>query len=194
MAMVEIKSAPSTRDLRIFALLWLIFLPLIGLALTRMDSLLVPVVVTSVCLLASLALNRDEPKRRQLVGLALPVVLLAIWALMALPDGDPGRRTMGLAIAGMFGLAGAAGAAVTLTNRHLGERLYTAWMLTVLPLGWMLSHLLLAVVYYAVITPIGVGLRLIGRDLLALRADPKAKTYWHERTPSGDDRRYMRQH
>ena len=189
MAMVEIRTAPSTRDLRVFAILWLILFPLLGLALTRIGSLLVPVVVTSICLLTSLALNRDEPRRRQLIGLALPGVLLAVWALMALPD----ARFIGLVIAGVFALAGVAGAAATMTNRRLGERLYSTWMLMVLPLGWVLSHLLLAFVYYAVMTPIGVCLRILGRDLLNLRANPKATTYWRERKPSGDKRRYMRQ-
>ena len=100
---------------------------------------------------------------------------------------------MGLAITIVFGLAGVVGAAVTLSHRRLGERLYATWMLAVLPVGWAISHVLLALVYFGVITPIGLGLRLLGRDLLGRRADPNATTYWQERSPRRDPRRYMRQ-
>ena len=78
-------------------------------------------------------------------------------------------------------------------SRRVGERLYATWMLMVLPLGWTVSHVLLGLVYFGVITPIGLGLRLLGRDLLGRRADPEASTYWQQRPPSADSRRYMRQ-
>ena len=38
------------------------------------------------------------------------------------------------------------------------------------PIGWVVSHLLLAVVLYLVFTPIGLLLRLLGRDPLERRA------------------------
>jgi len=46
------------------------------------------------------------------------------------------------------------------------------------------SRLLSAAVYYAVLTPLGCALRLLGFDLLLLRKNPGAKTYW---IPRGRD-------
>jgi Saxitoxin biosynthesis operon protein SxtJ len=71
--------------------------------------------------------------------------------------------------------------------------LFVAWMLAAFPLGWLMSHLLLACVYYGVVTPIGFALRLSGRDSLQLRSKPDIGTYWVTRPESPDSSRYFRQ-
>jgi hypothetical protein len=66
---------------------------------------------------------------------------------------------------------------------------YAAW-----PIGFVVSHVVLALVYYLVLTPIGLVMRLVGYDPMTRGRDPEAATYWVERT---DDRRgagrYFRQ-
>ena len=62
-----------------------------------------------------------------------------------------------------------------------------------LPIGWVVSHVLMAIAFYGVITPIGLLLRLAGRDLLEQRLDREAKSYWQPRRPVTDRRRYFRQ-
>jgi hypothetical protein len=39
--------------------------------------------------------------------------------------------------------------------------------------------------YYGVFTPMGLWLRLTGKDVLRCKIDPKAATYWIPRTPPG---------
>ena len=39
--------------------------------------------------------------------------------------------------------------------------------------------------YYFVIAPIGIAMRLTGRDRLRRRRDPKMPSYWIERNPPG---------
>jgi hypothetical protein len=46
------------------------------------------------------------------------------------------------------------------------------------------SPIVLALIYFAVITPTAAILRAAGRDLLALQRDPRAPSYWRER-PAG---------
>jgi hypothetical protein len=46
------------------------------------------------------------------------------------------------------------------------------------PLGWMISHLILALVFGAVFIPLGLVFRLIGRDALRLRTDRRRESYW----------------
>ena len=66
---------------------------------------------------------------------------------------------------------------------------YLAW-----PIGFVVSHVVLAVVYYLVVTPIGLVLRLAGHDPMGKRFDPEATTYWHPREKeTSDPARYFRQ-
>lgn len=71
--------------------------------------------------------------------------------------------------------------------------LYVALMLIALPIGFVLSHVILALVYYGVFTPIGLFMRLIGRDALERRFDRQASTYWVRRETDIDAKRYFRQ-
>jgi hypothetical protein len=61
------------------------------------------------------------------------------------------------------------------------------------PIGWVVSHLAIGLVYYLVITPIGLAFRLIGRDPLRRAFDPKATTYWEPYNPNRGADRYLRQ-
>jgi hypothetical protein len=70
---------------------------------------------------------------------------------------------------------------------------YRAWILSVMPIGWVVSHVLLAIVYYVVLTPIGLILRILRYDPLQRHFDPSAPTYWIEREPHIDSERYFRQ-
>ena len=50
-----------------------------------------------------------------------------------------------------------------------------------LVLGLIMSHIILALVYYLVLTPIGLFMRILGKDPLTLRFDPKSDSYWVRR-------------
>jgi hypothetical protein len=67
---------------------------------------------------------------------------------------------------------------------------YLAW-----PIGFVISHIILAVVYYLVFTPIGLIMRLVGYDPMCRRFDAAAESYWVERPKDAtmDMRRYFRQ-
>jgi len=55
---------------------------------------------------------------------------------------------------------------------------YRAWMALALVLGFFTSRLILCILYYCVLTPIGVIMRLLGKDLLGRRWDKEARSYW----------------
>jgi len=61
------------------------------------------------------------------------------------------------------------------------------------PIGHVFGLVLLAVVYYGVMTPLAVAFRMVGRDGLG-RYRPKSETYWVDRLPSPDVRLYLRQY
>jgi hypothetical protein len=70
---------------------------------------------------------------------------------------------------------------------------FVGWMTAVYPIGWAVSHLMLATIFYLVITPVGFLRRWLGGDPLERRFDRAAPTYWVAHNPGGDAARYLRQ-
>ena len=70
---------------------------------------------------------------------------------------------------------------------------YRALLLVAFPIGFVVSWLLLALIYYLMFTPVALWFRLIGRDKMHRRPDPAAQTYWRERT-SRAPATYLRMH
>lgn len=70
---------------------------------------------------------------------------------------------------------------------------FVVWMCAAYPIGWTISHLILAAAYYLVITPTGLIMRLLGRDPMCRKFDHRAETYWVSRMPSEGTARYFRQ-
>jgi hypothetical protein len=62
------------------------------------------------------------------------------------------------------------------------------WMRFGMLLHRIVSPLVLGILFFGVITPMGVVMRLFGKDLLRLRAEPQAPSYWVQRTPPGPAR------
>ncbi|MEM7351311.1 MAG: SxtJ family membrane protein [Acidobacteriota bacterium] len=77
--------------------------------------------------------------------------------------------------------------------RGLRLPMYLVWMRAVYPIGWLVSHLLLGIVYYLVITPIGLLLRLFGRDPLERRINRAVESYWSRHDPAARKERYFHQ-
>jgi len=72
--------------------------------------------------------------------------------------------------------------------------LYLGWLYAAFPIGWVISHVVMGIIYYLVITPIALIFKVMGRDALDRAVDKDAKTYWVEhRTGVGDPSRYYRQ-
>lgn len=51
-------------------------------------------------------------------------------------------------------------------------------------LGWVMTRVIMFILFYAVVTPIGLVARASGRDFLRLKFDSKAKTYWDHCEPA----------
>ncbi|MGD2175201.1 MAG: hypothetical protein PVJ27_07345 [Candidatus Brocadiaceae bacterium] len=71
--------------------------------------------------------------------------------------------------------------------------LYVGLTLVALPIGYAVSLVLLALLYYGLITPVGLVFRLVGRDPLERGFDEEADTYWVRRQDTADVTRYFRQ-
>ena len=52
--------------------------------------------------------------------------------------------------------------------------IYVGWMVLAFPIGWTVSQVMLAVMFYGLFTPIGLVFRLLGRDPLHRSSPPRA--------------------
>jgi hypothetical protein len=140
-----------------------------------------------------------NPDRKQLrtFGLAGLVAfsLLAGWAwwrhaIFGIHLGEPAP---GVVAAALFLAAAACGVLAFAAPRAL-KPLFIALSFAGAPIGYAVSFLVMAVLYYGLLTPIGLYFRLIGRDALQRKFEPARSTYWIEREPAPPMERYFRQH
>ena len=71
--------------------------------------------------------------------------------------------------------------------------LYFTWMRLVSPIGWVVSNAALGLIYFGIVTPLGLAMRGLRRDPLRLRRRPDAASHWVARARSDDPARYFRQ-
>ena len=72
--------------------------------------------------------------------------------------------------------------------------LYKVWIRFAAALGRFNTKLLLGLVYFLVLTPIGLALKLAGKDLLDEKLDKSAETYWKPKERHDDPSRYEKQY
>ena len=89
----------------------------------------------------------------------------------------------------------AAGAAVFLIAflPVVGRLAYIAWMSLGVAIGRVTAPIVLLVVYAVLVVPVGVAMRLRGRDMLRLRRDEKAVSYWEDYPRAEGISSYLRQ-
>lgn len=71
---------------------------------------------------------------------------------------------------------------------------YQFLMLTLFPVAWFFSHLMLGCLYFLVFTPIAVIFRLVGRDPMQRQFHGTATTYWQDHQQTDHAKRYLRQY
>ena len=70
---------------------------------------------------------------------------------------------------------------------------YVLWMSFAIVLGWLMSRLILLLLYYLVLSPIGLISRLIGKSFLELKIDLSKKSYWNSIENKKSTKDYERQ-
>ena len=100
------------------------------------------------------------------------------------------RHLLGMALAAAAVLIGLPG----LLRPALLRQLFVAWLVVAFPIGWLISHTILLVLYFLVLTPMALFLRLCGRDVLGRKPTPDRGTYWEPKQSPLDPHRYFRQY
>jgi hypothetical protein len=129
-----------------------------------------------------------------------------------LKTGDRDLRKFGLTVGGVFAVLGGLmllrhkahypyclwpGVALVSLGAVQSRALkwvYIAWMSVALALGYVMTNGILTLLFFLVITPVGLVARCVGKDFLSLKRDRAATSYWiprERRTKSPAD--YERQ-
>lgn len=108
-------------------------------------------------------------------------VIIGTWPLVS--DGKP--RFWSLGIAATFLM-------VALFRPRWLSFLNRLWFLFGQLLHKIVTPVVMAILFFLVVTPTGIAMRLLRKDHLRRRLDPQAKTYWIERDASGAGPESMR--
>ena len=137
--------------------------------------------------MALIEINYTPSRRelRQFAGIWFPAAaaVISCW-VWQLSDATAAIYVLTAALA-----AGAVGVVRPTWFRYV----YIGWMVAAFPIGWTVSHLVLAATYYLLFTPLGLAMRLFGRDCMRRNIDLSASTYWMVRKERSDSDRYFRQ-
>ncbi|HMP61457.1 MAG TPA: SxtJ family membrane protein [Gemmatales bacterium] len=123
---------------------------------------------------------------RQFAALWLVFFLLLAWWFGWASD----RPLVGWILAGLALGVGGLGLAVPAAVKPV----FVGWTVLAFPIGWLISRLVLGIMFYLVFTPLGLFFRLVGRDPRHLRrpASP-VESYWLPKTQAADPKQYLKQ-
>ncbi|HVU08355.1 MAG TPA: SxtJ family membrane protein [Verrucomicrobiae bacterium] len=86
-------------------------------------------------------------------------------------------------------LAGLIGLLKPITIRWL----FLAAVVVVFPVGWVMTQLMLIIMFFLILTPIAFVFRWRGRDELQLKRKPSQSSYWIERKAEIPPEKYLKQ-
>jgi hypothetical protein len=110
-------------------------------------------------------------------------------AVAALQEFHHHRHVLGITLAVLAVTIGPLGLAWPRAIKPI----FIGWMALAFPIGWVVSHIMLGILFYGLFTPIAWIFRIIGRDALELKPKPQAPTYWLSKAHGLDKSQYLRQ-
>lgn len=82
---------------------------------------------------------------------------------------------------------------IGISRPNILKPFYQCWMILARTIGALLTSVVLIAIFYLVITPIGLFLRLAGKDLLGLKMR-SSNSYWHKKEETFSRESYFRQY
>jgi multisubunit Na+/H+ antiporter MnhG subunit len=125
-----------------------------------------------------LKLIKESKRDLKKFGLTVGTVLLLIAVVLYLYDKSSFQ---------FFGLIGIVlimfGVIIPASLKPLNR----AWMMLAIILGWVMTRVILAILFYFVLTPISFLARIFGKKFLELNIDKTAESYWEKREMKDED-------
>jgi hypothetical protein len=101
-----------------------------------------------------------------------------------------GQHQVGIAVGLMAVVVGVTG----LIRPAAVRWLFVAATVLAFPIGWVVSQVMLAIMFYGIITPLALLFRIQGRDLLARKRAPNSPTFWTPKQTPEEMGTYFRQY
>jgi hypothetical protein len=144
--------------------------------------------------MVELNLRPDERTLRQFGWIALfgfgLLALLAWHGKLVFAHLDPGNRAT---VAEVLGALAGISALFSLVWPKANLPIYVGLTVVAFPIGFVLSYVIMATLFYVVIAPVGFLLRAFGMDPMDRRFLPAAKTYWLDARPKRSRESYFKQ-
>lgn len=133
-----------------------------------------------------LNLRPSQTELRQFSYVSLVGFPLLAWVLL--------HVTLGLSPTAVWSVAAVGPLVLILGLAHpkLVWPVYVLLMLVALPIGFVVSAVLLRLIYYLLFTPIALWFRLTGKDAMQRRFEPEADSYWTDHQTGRDPASYLR--
>jgi hypothetical protein len=96
---------------------------------------------------------------------------------------------LGLTLAVLALIVGSLG----LSRPECVRYIYVGWMVLAFPIGWTVSQVMLALMFFGLFTPFGLVFHLIGRDPLQRTRRSDRNSYWETKPTPTDLKRYFKQ-
>ncbi|NNL67482.1 MAG: hypothetical protein HKP30_14630, partial [Myxococcales bacterium] len=84
-------------------------------------------------------------------------------------------------------------ALIGLLHPKANKWLFVGLTILAFPIGFVLSHVILFTLFFLIIAPIGLVVRLVGHDPMNRTIDPEAESYWTPAEPAPPNARYFKQ-
>lgn len=89
------------------------------------------------------------------------------------------KQQHGYTVAGL--ILGAVFAALGFVRPVVLKPFQKAWMTMAVVMGFVMSRIIMVVIFYGIVTPIGLAGRLVGKKFLDLKMNKAAASYWIRR-------------
>jgi hypothetical protein len=116
---------------------------------------------------------------RQFAGLGV-LFLAGYVAWVGLGKGQPALAVWPLASAACLAVVGG-------RWPQMLRPIFVGWMVLAFPVGWLVLNGCLTLLFYGVLTPVGLVFKAIGRDVLARRYEAHADSYWEAKPVAAAD-------
>jgi hypothetical protein len=98
-----------------------------------------------------------------------------------------------LTVAGTLAGVGVLSLLLGLVYPRANRVIFVGTAILAYPIGLVLSYVIMGVLFFLIIAPIGILLRILGKAPLARSYDRNATTYWSKAHPSRGQQSYFRQ-
>jgi hypothetical protein len=103
------------------------------------------------------------------IGMAVNIILWLLWWRGSLPVAIPSTTAL-IAVLAVI---------VASMRPYWFRGFYRGGMRVSFQIGQVIGKILLTLFFFLLVTPMGLLLRLFGKDLLQIKPTPGATTYWH---------------